>query len=66
MKTTIKIIAGASLLYCVACGAKKSTQTKMEETQQEMATEGTEAGQGETSPEEAAKTDVTGKENTSV
>ncbi len=39
MKISIKIIAGISLLMCVSCGASRSTQSKMEKNQQEMATE---------------------------
>lgn len=41
MKTSIKIITGALLLFCIACGAKRSTPSKMNKNQQEMAAEDT-------------------------
>ncbi len=44
MKTSIKLITGISLLLCVSCGAKKSTQSKMEKNQEEMAAEATTMG----------------------
>ena len=40
MKTTIKIIAMGALMTCVACGAKKSAQSNMDESQQEMVANG--------------------------
>lgn len=48
MKTSIKIIAAIAVLFCVSCGAKRSTQSKMEKNQQDMAAEGTDESQAGT------------------
>lgn len=47
MKTSIKIITAISVLFCVACGAKKSTQSNMQKNQQDMTAEGTDENQVE-------------------
>lgn len=57
MKTSIKIITVFSLLFCIACGAKRSTQSNIEKTQEDMATEGTDESQGQTSPENTTEDD---------
>lgn len=54
MKTSIKIFAIGAVLTCVACGAKKSTQSKMEKNQQEMMAEGTDEGQEDTQRDASA------------
>ncbi len=54
MKTSIKIIAIGVLLSCVACGAKKSTQSNMENDQQEMSANTTDEAQGETAMNESS------------
>lgn len=54
MKTSIKIIAIGVLLSCVACGAKKSTQSNMEKDQQEMSAKATDETQGETAMNDSA------------
>ena len=59
MKISIKILTVCSLLFFVACGVKKSTQSKMEKNQQEMATQGTDESQRETSPDDSAEKDAT-------
>lgn len=55
MKASIKFIAFAVLLVSMACGAKKSTQSKMENNQQEMAAKGTDESQGEVTVSGVAK-----------
>ncbi|SDE60974.1 hypothetical protein SAMN05421636_106118 [Pricia antarctica] len=45
MKTGSRIIAAIIVLFSVACGAKKSTQSKMEKNQNEMVAEGTDESQ---------------------
>ncbi|HZJ21179.1 MAG TPA: hypothetical protein VFD35_12610 [Pricia sp.] len=55
MKTSIKIIAAVVVLFCVSCGAKKSTQSKMEKNQQEMAAEGTDGSQAGTMDDDSVE-----------
>lgn len=57
MKTSIKILAIFLLLLCVACAAKRSTQSKMEKTQQELATEGTDIGYLGNPPDDSSMND---------
>lgn len=55
MKTSIKIFAAFSLLLCFACGAKRSTQSKIEKTQQEMANEGPDTSESKNAANESAE-----------
>ncbi len=55
MKTSIRIIAAVVVLFCVACGAQKSTQSKMEKNQKEMAAEGTDENQAGTMGDDSAE-----------
>src|SRR5680860_888092 len=55
MKTSIKIIAAVVVLFCVSCGAKKSTQSKMEKNQQEMAAESTDESQAGTMDDDSVE-----------
>ncbi|HET8736290.1 MAG TPA: hypothetical protein VFM69_06810 [Pricia sp.] len=54
MKTSIKIFAIGAILTCVACGAKKSTQSKIEKNQQEIMAEGTDERPSDTERDESA------------
>lgn len=58
MKTSMRIFAALLVLACVACGAKRNTQSKMEKTQQEMATEGTDTGDAGTTPNDSPESDM--------
>lgn len=55
MKTSIKIITAVGVLFCISCGAKKSTQSKMEKNQQEMAAEGTDESKTGTMGDDSAE-----------
>ncbi len=55
MKTSIKFIAGISLLLCVSCGAKRSTQSKMDKNKQEMAAKSTNEKQAGITENDAAQ-----------
>lgn len=58
MKISVKVFAIFSLLFCFACGAKRSTQSKLEKTQQEMINESTDTSESNTSSDDSAGNDM--------